>query len=342
MAVHISHLAEYLQKEGIKIHVVAPQTEASSLQSVTIQLLNNSYEYIRRNNIDIIHAHFIEPSGLCAYLLKLYTGKPYVVTLHGGDVRYLIKQSDRKDLHRAILMNSSKIISISRVLVEETSSWLNVPKRKFVVIPNAVDSNLFKPNLDTEIRSKFKIEGPLVLYVGRLWYNKGVHLLLLAFKLVAQKIKDAKLLIVGDGPLRNELVNVTRRLNLSSKVIFVGEVDNKELPKYYNSCDVFALPSVFEGQGIAALEAMSCGKPVVAFKVGGIPEVVRNGKTGFLVEPYSIKDLSKYIVRLLKDKKLREKMGSEGRKIVEENFQWNIVIKQLTSTYLDILYSINS
>jgi glycosyltransferase involved in cell wall biosynthesis len=229
---------------------------------------------------------------------------------------------------------------VSRALVDETISWLKIPRDKFVVIPNGVDPDLFKPDpKDSIVKNKYNVDGPLVLFVGRLWYNKGLHLLLLAFKSVVQSLPNAKLLVVGDGPLRSELVNVTRRLNLTNNVIFVGEVDNKELPKYYNSCDVFALPSVFEGQGIAALEAMSCGKPVVAFNVGGIPEVVEDGKTGFLVKPYSIKDFSRSIIKLLKDRELGEAMGIEGRKVVEQKFQWKNIARQLVNTYLDVLYS---
>ncbi|MGC9202097.1 MAG: glycosyltransferase family 4 protein [Thermoproteota archaeon] len=340
MATHISYLKEFLQKEGINVHLITPQLETHDLLSVTPQLLNASFEYIKIGSVDIVHAHFVEPSGLCSYLLNLSTGKPYIITLHGGDVRYLIKPNNRKDLYRAVLMNSFKIVSVSEALVDEASSWLKIPREKFVVIPNGVDPDLFKPSPEnSSIKNKYNVDGPLVLYVGRLWYNKGLHLLLLAFKSVVQTIESAKLLVVGDGPLRNELVNVARRLNLMNNVVFVGEVDNKELPNYYNSCDVFALPSVFEGQGIAALEAMSCGKPVVAFNVGGIPEVVEDGKTGFLVKPYSIKDFSESIIKLLKDPGLRKAMGIEGRKVAEQKFQWKNIVKQLINVYLDALYS---
>jgi phosphatidylinositol alpha-1,6-mannosyltransferase len=138
--------------------------------------------------------------------------------------------------------------------------------------------------------------------------------------------------VVGDGPLKNNLVAHLEKMNLSNNFVFLGDVHESVLPALYNCADVFALPSIQEGQGIALLEAQATAKPVVAFNVGGVREAVLNKETGLLVKPSS-RELAESIMKLLADCSLREKMGGKGREFVSANFSWDICAKRMLQVY---------
>ena len=160
----------------------------------------------------------------------------------------------------------------------------------------------FNRNIDaSDINEKLGNERK-ILFVGNLHPNKGVHFLIKSFALVKSSINDVKLIIVGDGPLKYYLINLTKRLNLEKDVIFAGFVSDEDLPKYYASCDIFASASVFEGFGLIFLEAMALGKPIVAFNLASIPEVV--GNAGILVNEINHEKFASAIIELLKNEKL--------------------------------------
>lgn len=227
---------------------------------------------------------------------------------------------------------------MSRFLADEVRETLDVEQEKLIVIPNAVDLATFNPNIDGRtIRDKYQIHEPVILFAGRLWYVKGLHVLLLAFKKLLEDHPTVKLMIIGDGLIRNELLQITRRLKIDDNVLFIGAVPYRDMPLYIAACDVFVLPSVFEGQGIAALEAMSCGKPIVATAAGGLPEVVRDGENGFLVKPYDVEALTKALKTLIENEELRKKIGFRGREIVEEKYNWHDIADKILETYTKVL-----
>jgi len=168
--------------------------------------------------------------------------------------------------------------------------------------------------------------------VGRLIPRKGLPYLIDAANYITKQIDETAFVIVGDGPLRKHLMKFADRLNLSEKFVFLGDVNENVLPSLYNCADVFVLPSIQEGQGIALLEAQATAKPVVAFNVGGVPEAILEGQSGLLTRPDSF-ELSNALLKLLSDRSLREKMGERGREFVVGHFSWDICARKMLQVY---------
>lgn len=200
------------------------------------------------------------------------------------------------------LMNPNYWVAPSKFSAEQFIKLLKIPKEKLKVIPEGVDLEKFNRNIDaSDINEKLGNERK-ILFVGNLHPNKGVHFLIKSFALVKSRINDVKLVIVGDGSLKYYLINLTKRLNLEKDVIFTGFVNDEDLPKYYASCDIFASASVLEGFGLIFLEAMALGKPIVAFNLASIPEVV--GNAGILVNEINYEKFANAIIELLKNEKI--------------------------------------
>ena len=172
-----------------------------------------------------------------------------------------------------------------------------------------------------------------MLFVGRLIHRKGLQFFVEAAKRVVKERGDALFVIVGDGPLRSNLIAHLVGINMSGNFLFLGDVKENILPTLYNCADVFVLPSVQEGQGIALLEAQASAKPVVAFNVGGVREAVREGESGLLVERGNSSLLAEAILTLLSDSSLRRKMGASGREFVLANYTWDICAEKMLRIY---------
>ena len=193
-------------------------------------------------------------------------------------------------------------VAPSRFTAEQFIKLFKISKEKIKIIPEGVDLEKFNRNIDaSDINEKLGNERK-ILFVGNLHPNKGVHFLIKSFALVKSKIDDVKLVIVGDGSLKHYLINLTKRLNIEKDVIFAGFVSDEELPKYYASCDIFASASVLEGFGLIFLEAMALGKPIVAFNLASIPEVV--GNAGILIDEINHEKFANAIIELLRNEEL--------------------------------------
>ncbi|MFB3134014.1 MAG: glycosyltransferase family 4 protein, partial [Rhodothermales bacterium] len=174
----------------------------------------------------------------------------------------------------------------------------------------------------------------VVLTISRLVPRKGIDTVLRALPQVAHQIPDVRYLIGGSGPDRDRLEALSRELHLSDRVQFLGNIPKEDLLRYYNACDVFVMPSRedrphVEGFGIAFLEANACGKPVIGAWSGGIPDAVRDGETGLLVEPDDEADLAAAMLRLLRDAPLAARLGRNGRQRVRDEASWDHVADQL-------------
>jgi glycosyltransferase involved in cell wall biosynthesis len=232
-------------------------------------------------------------------------------------------------LETIILNKSDAVICISKGLLYELSPFILKKNTNIVktVIYNGVNHEIFKPlrNEDIDIfKQKIGLDDDYkcVLYVGRIDPLKGIHSLIRVINELS--ISKIKLVIVGD--LKENPKYSRYLLNLvkdKGRVIFLGEVQHYELPRIYNMCDVFVAPSIYEPFGNSILEAMSCGKPVITTTNAGIKEVIRNGKTGFLVGFKNLEaQLTYYLEMILTDDHLAQKIGEEARKFVIKNLSW--------------------
>ncbi|MEM3590264.1 MAG: glycosyltransferase family 4 protein, partial [Candidatus Bathyarchaeia archaeon] len=223
------------------------------------------------------------------------------------------------------------------------SPILNRFREKVRIVWNGVDCARFKPSIDGSwVRSKFGFEDrKVVLFVGALtkWHGyKGLDILLRALALARGKDPGIRLLVVGEGHLKPAYMRLASDLGIGEIVAFAGDVSDDELPSYYACSDVLVLPSKdsSEGFGLTILEAGACGKPVIASRVGGLPEVVEDGGNGLLVPPNDEWALSEAILKVLGDEELARRMGKRGRELAEAR-DWSKVAGAYRAIYEEAL-----
>jgi len=305
---------------------------------------------------DVYEAHAVSGYGLLKALNNQGIKKPFVHTIHGvladeyEQARENRYQSFRGKIANYFMHRLSKleeetakkatlIVTISQYSLEKIQKYYAVDEAKVRIVPNGVDPEKFKPFEDqAAVKRQFGLGNePCVLFVGSLIPRKGLPFLVEAAKKIVKEYRETKFLIVGEGPLRNQLLRKLEAANLSGNFSFLGNVKEDMLPAVYNCADVFALPSIQEGQGIVLLEAQASAKPVVAFNIGGVNEALLNGETGLLVKRGSTDKFADAIMKLLSDMALREKMGADGRRFVAENFTWDICAQKMLNVYHEAL-----
>jgi glycosyltransferase involved in cell wall biosynthesis len=216
-----------------------------------------------------------------------------------------------------------------------------VDESKTIVIPNGIDLDLFSKEKceqkDKSLKQFGLEEGNYILFVGRLGVLKGVQYAIEAFKSISRAHPDLKMAIVGKGDFEGHLKDLTRGLE---NIVFTGYVDSARVRKtlYQNSLLV-VVPSLYEALPMVVLEAMACGKAVVASNVGGIPLLVKNGKNGFLAKPADPKDLEKLMTILYENRELRENMGSSAREFVEKEFSVEQMVDRTLKVYVSLCAS---
>jgi len=208
------------------------------------------------------------------------------------------------------------------------------------IIPMGVDVEFFRQTADREaLHGGLGREDKTILYAGRLIEWKGVEYLIKALPEVIEKHPEAKLVVVGSGPCKKDLVSVTERLNLQDKVTFLDAVSQEELARYYSAARVFVLPSIVndegetEGLGVVLLEAMASGVPVIGTGVGGIPDIIKDGETGLISLEKNPNDLADKICTLLTDEDLRKKVTEKGYQLVTKEFSWDVIAKEYAGLY---------
>lgn len=276
---------------------------------------------IRIEKIDIISSQFMLIQGVTGAIVRKFLGIPHILTIHSQGLFTLKKVPFGRYIARFIIRNTDMIITIS-TFIKSTLDELTGYDSKAEILPLGVNMNTFFPKKNTGLKAKYNIQEKYVLlFIGRLLEVKGIEYLIASMKLIISKIANIKLLIIGDGALKPELENKTQELNLTGHISFLGAKKHEELVDYYNICDLLVLPSILdkygqtEGRGVVIFEAMACGKPVIASNIGGIPETVRNGYTGFLTAPGNAEDIAAKIIMALTQCNL-EKMGKIAREDV--------------------------
>lgn len=293
----------------------------------------------KNGKIDILHQFHLFYLGATCVLAKKILKIPLITSLMGWDTYDPLHPLPKiqQPYLNLIMEHSNLITSPSKRLLPYISQAC---KGKVRVIPHGVDLCRFNILVDqNEQKEKLGVKSDeiLALAVQRLAPRKAVEYLIYAMSIVSKENPKVKLLIVGDGPEKARLMELTKKLGINRNVAFKGSVDSQDLPKYYLACDIFVLHSLYEQFGIVLVEAMACGKPVISTKVGAIPDIVENEKTGLLVEPKNPKQLADAILKLANDEKLRKRLGEEGMKKAKEKYDWNIIVEEYLNAYEQLI-----
>lgn len=359
--VHTYELSKRLLDMGHEVHILAPRIERVTftdkkyvLDGITIHRfcgfripgLCASFnvfspfklkEFFKQEKFDVVHSqHIFTPMGLIAASAasEMHPRVECVVatthSIYGAGMEGLIfkiwKRMLRKSLHKI-----DRLIAVSKSAAKAVLPIID--RRKIAVIPNGVDVHKFSPGN----KGSLHVEGPIVMSIGRLVKVKGFTTLLESARNVIAEFPTAKFIIVGKGKMRKDLEGLAKKLGIEKNVRLLGERRPDEIPHLIASCDVFALASMKESQGMVLLEAMASGKPVVGTKVNGILDTIQDGKTGLLVRPGDSKQLAAAIKKLLLDINLAKKLGKAARKEAVEKHSWERVAKQTCSLYKHVL-----
>ena len=277
------------------------------------------------------------------FAIKKVFKKPLALTLHnarpqGIDVPTDLLGGLYDDIYgRRIMESCDAIAGVSKNTLDTTIPKDILPRVRTQVIYNGVDFKLFKPQNSGDVfRRDLGLEGKKIVFtVCRLVEQKGIDYLLEAIPIVDKELKGkAHFVLLGRGPRLENLEKKARKLGVEHKISFLTEwYSIKDLAQLYAMCDCFVLPSLWEPFGIVLAEAMATEKPVIGTDVGGIPEIIDNGKNGFLVPTRDARALAEKIIFLLQNEKIARKMGVEGRKSVLRKFNWDETAKAYEKFY---------
>lgn len=361
--VAIFHLSKALIKLGVEVEIIAPCfNKIFSLEvmdpldgmlkirrvflSHKLSFVSLTYALLRfALASDIIHAHFLYPSGFASALYKTLSSKPYVVTMHGVDIiinksiGYGMRLDPKIDLLTKFVMKDANMLIAPSKLVAKEAVKAGASPSKICVIPNGIDVEKFNSKLETNAaRAKLGLDSAeyIVLNVANFRLVKGHDYLMKAIPLILKECPSTIFVFVGEGPEKIRMLQRAKELSILNNVIFTGLVPHELMPFYYASADIFVLSSLSESFSLTALEAMASGKPLVVPPVGALPQIL-NGFCGFLVDAKNPISFAEAVIRLLKDDSLRKNMGKNARRIVEEKYSLDAVAKKHLALYKDIL-----
>ncbi len=308
-----------------------------------LALANRLVQVARAHRLDIIHAHYAIPHAAAAYLARqiLASGPGgaktvpcTITTLHGTDVTILGSDPSYRETVAFCIDQSDAVTAVSASLRADTKRDMPV-KRDIAVIPNFLDCDFHRRAPDPALRARFCPSGErLVIHISNLRPVKQVDVVVRVFAEIRTRV-EARLLIVGDGPELGKAEQLIDELGLTADVELIGEA--QDVVGLLSVSDLFLLPSLQESFGLSALEAMACGVPVVASNVGGLPEVVIDGVTGFLHPPDHVERMAENAIRILSDPELHARMAAEGVRLAKERFSANRIVPLYEALYEDTL-----
>jgi glycosyltransferase involved in cell wall biosynthesis len=292
---------------------------------------------ILKEDFDILHTHLPTPwSADWSAIISRLKKRPLVLTYHsdiaGRGLSHHIAGAYNLTALRFLIKNADKIIVTRRGYL---SKHLEGQKKKIAVIPIGVDTNVFRP-LSIEKKGDIFFLSLLDKYHD----FKGLDVLLGAVNIVKRDMPDLKLIVGGGGVLQVHYERVAKSMGLIRNVEFVGSVPQEKLAEYYNSCSLFVLPSTDPSRetfGIVLLEAMACGRPVVATEIAGPAEDIKKSMAGLVISPGNKAELAEAILSILKNQDLAARIGSAGRRLVEEKYNWRRIAVQTSELYEELI-----
>lgn len=294
-------------------------------------------EVIDREEIDILHVHYAIPHAISAILAKDLSnhGVKVITTLHGTDITVLGYDPSFKRLIKYGIENSDAVTAVSESLAKQTKKSIDVQK-DISVIYNFVNEREYYRKDVPLIKEKYNIspDEKVLIHISNFRKVKRIEDIIWTFKHVRDEM-DAKLILVGDGPESTRAFQLVKRLNLVRDVLFLGR--QKCVSELLSIADLKLLLSEQESFGLVLLEAMSCKVPAIGTNVGGIPEVIEHGKTGYLVQLGDVKQAAAYAVQLLLDEKLYKRMSENAFEHARTSFHSTKIVEDYIQLYHHVL-----
>ncbi len=320
--------------------MIAPNNFIDWVMQLNFNMIAKAGEIIaEKGNFDVIHAH----DWLTAYAgktLKFAYNTPLVSTIHAteagrnsgirGDMQKYIN-----DTEWMLTYESSEVIVNSNYMKNELQRLFGLPYEKINVVPNGVDLTLFNGiDKDYDFRRRFAMDNEkIILFIGRLVYEKGIQTLISAMPKILDNYHDSKLVIAGKGGMIDELKNQVNYLGLGNKVYFTGHLSSKDVQKMYKCADVAVFPSTYEPFGIVAIEAMLSGTPVVTSDIGGLNEIIDHGVTGMKSYAGNPNSLADSILSLLFNKELCDTVSKNAKEKVKNQYNWTKITEDTHLAY---------
>jgi L-malate glycosyltransferase len=302
-----------------------------------IALASKIAEVVNREKLDLLHVHYAIPHAVCAILAKQMCNRDIkiVTTLHGTDITVLGYDPSLTDAIKFGIEKSDVVTAVSNALVEQTYELIH-PDKQIETVYNFIDERVYQKSDAHHLREEFEIkeDEKVVIHVSNFRPVKRVQDVVKTFAKISTTM-PAKLLLVGDGPEITRVCKLVREFGLEGQVIFLGKQEN--LDELYSISDLMLLLSEKESFGLVALEAMACGVPCIGTNVGGLPEVVEHGVTGFICEVGDIEDISTKAVALLKDKELHQQFTYQAVESVRSKFNADRIVQQYEQLYFKLL-----
>ena len=319
--------------ENVFVHLVSVvEYPLFKYPPYTVALGSEMFRITEQQDLDLLHVHYALPHSTAAFLARELTGKPYVATLHGSDVTILGSDASYMPVNTLSLERADAVTAVSNFIAKEAHESLGI-SREIKVISNFVDSDRFFP-APCEDPEVIKGRDVVVTHISNFRPVKRIGDLVYAMSIVTKKAPEARLVLVGDGPERHNIEKLVNQLDLSRHVLFTGY--RSDVPHLIECADVVVLCSETESTPLTLLEGMSCGLPVVATEVGGIPEIVDDGVNGFLVPLKHPEAIAERILELNADPGLRKRLGDAARETVMERYTIDKIVGQYAKVYEEI------
>ncbi len=304
-----------------------------------LALASKILEVAESARLDLLHMHYAIPHATAAYLAReMYRPTrylPFVTTLHGTDITLVGARKSFLPITRFSIAQSDAVTAISHYLAVETCKTFG--HCSVEVIPNFINAEHYSRREDHKLRARLAPNGEqLIMHVSNFRPVKRITDCIHTLALLKEKVR-VRLVMCGDGPERHEAETLVRAYGLEDQVVFAGQIPN--IRDYLSVADLLLLPSENEAFGLAALEAMACEVPVIATRVGGLPEVVRHGETGYLVSVGDTQAMAEGAIKLLTNSHLHREMGQRGRAWAVAQFNTDRIIAQYLALYERVLHT---
>ena len=338
---HETHFVTYerpvaiqgVDQENVYVHLVSViEYPLFKYPPYTIALGSEMSRVTRRHGLDLLHVHYSIPHATAAYLSRGLTGKPYVVTLHGSDVTILGGDPSYEPVNTFSIEQADAVTAVSNFMAQEAKNSLGI-SNEITVIPNFVDTEVYRP-APCELMEQPERD-IVVAHVSNFRPVKRVEDLVYAMCIVTKRAPAAKLLLIGDGPERHRVERLIDKMDLRANITLTGY--RSDVPELLRCADTLALPSETESAPLTILEAMSTGLPVIATKVGGIPEIVEDDSNGFLVPLKHPEDIADKLLILNSDRRKLRSMGIAARETILDRFSTEKVVNQYLAVYKRVI-----